>query len=63
MTIIIGILMVMALIIIGASPFTSVNKSAVSMFAGTVGWVLYLCFGTDFVMAHHSAEYMSLSGK
>lgn len=63
MTIIIGILMVMALIIIAASPFTSVNKSAVSMFAGAVGWVLYLCFGTDFVMAHHSAEYISfLSG-
>ena len=33
------------------------------MFAGTLGWVLYICFGTDFVMQQHAADYTSfLSG-
>ena len=27
------------------------------MFAGTVGWVLYICYGTDFVTSMHSSEY------
>ncbi len=63
MTIILAILMVVALIIIAASPITSVNKSAVAMFAGTLGWVLYICFGTDFVMQQHPEEYAAfLSG-
>ena len=63
MTIFLAILMVAALIIIAASPLTSVNKSAVAMFAGTLGWVLYICFGTDFVMQQHAADYASfLSG-
>lgn len=57
MTIILAILMIAALIIIAASPLTSVNKSAVAMFAGTLGWVLYICFGTDFVMQQHPEEY------
>lgn len=58
MTIIIAILLVLAFILIAASPLTSMNKSAVAMFAGTVGWVLYVSFGTDFVMAQHSSDYM-----
>lgn len=55
--------MVLALVLIAASPRTSVNKSAVAMFAGTVGWVLYVSFGSDFVMAQHMEGYMDfLSG-
>ena len=63
MTIILAILMVMAFALIAASPLTSVNKSAVAMFAGTLGWVLYVSFGSDFVMSQHSSEYLDfLSG-
>lgn len=63
MTILIGILMVMAMVLIALSPLTSVNKSAMAMFAGMLGWVLYVCFGSDFVMAQHSTDYMDfLSG-
>ena len=50
--------MVLAFILIAASPRTSVNKAAVAMFAGTVGWILYVSFGTDFVMAQHSTGYL-----
>lgn len=58
MTILIAILMVLAFVLIAASQQTSVNKAAVAMFAGTVGWVLYVSFGTDFVMAQHSTGYL-----
>lgn len=37
------------------------NKAAVAMFIGVLCWIVYLCFGTDFVMAEHSAEFASLS--
>ena len=50
--------MVLAFILIAASPLTSANKSAVAMFAGTLGWVLYISFGQDFVMAQHPADYI-----
>lgn len=38
---------------------TNVNKAAVAVFAGTVGWVLYICYGTDFVMERHASEYLA----
>lgn len=42
---------------------TNVNRAAIAMFAGTVGWVLYICYGTDFVMSQHPREYVDfLSG-
>ena len=42
---------------------TKMNKAAIAMFAGTVGWVLYICYGTDFVMSQHPREYSDfLSG-
>lgn len=58
MTIFISILMVLAFVFIAVSPQTSVNRSAVAMFAGTLGWVLYISFGADFVMEHHSTDYL-----
>ena len=27
------------------------------MFAGTVGWVLYICYGNDYVMSQHPSDY------
>lgn len=36
---------------------TNVNRAAVAVFMGTVGWVLYICYGTDFVLAQHPREY------
>ena len=61
-------LIIVAIIIIGygliaTGNITNVNKAAVAMFVGTVGWVLYICFGTDFVMSQHPGDYTSwLSG-
>lgn len=43
---------------IATSNVTKINKAASAVFAGTVGWVLYICYGTDFVMNQHPAEYV-----
>lgn len=58
MTIIIAILLFLGYILIALTSLTKVNKAAVAMFVGTLGWMLYISFGTDFVMAQHSGDYM-----
>lgn len=54
--IIVGILLV-SYLLMATESMTNVNKSAIAMFACTVGWVLYICYGTDFVMSQHAAEF------
>lgn len=44
-------------LLIATSHITNVNKAAIAMFVGTVGWVLYICYGTDFVMSQYPREY------
>lgn len=62
-TIIISSLMLVGYLLIATERLTGVNKSAVAMFLGTLGWILYVTFGNDFVMAQHHADYNSfLSG-
>ena len=57
MTLIIVAIFLVCCILIATEKFTNVNKSAAAIFAGTVGWVLYICWGTDFVMHEHEGEY------
>lgn len=42
---------------IAAGKVVNVNRAAVAMFAGTAGWVLYICYGTDFIMSQHPGSY------
>lgn len=56
MLIIVTMLLV-AYIVIATGHLTGVNKAAIAMFLGTVGWVVYVCWGTDFVTARHAQEY------
>ena len=49
MTFIILAIMVMGYLLIATEKVTNINKSAVAIFIGTVGWVLYLCYGSDYV--------------
>ena len=58
MTLIIVVIILLSLLLIATERFTNVNKSAVAIFAGTVGWVLFICWGTDFVMHEHQGEYI-----
>lgn len=57
MTYIISAILLISLFFIATERQTNINKAAVAIFACTLGWVLYICFGADFVMSQHSADY------
>lgn len=57
MTLVILTILILACVLIATENVTKVNRAAVAIFAGTVGWVLYICFGMDFVTNVHSADY------
>ena len=57
MTLIIVFMLLVSFLLIATGHLTGVNKAAIAMFLGTIGWVVYVCWGTDFVMAQHPHEY------
>ena len=57
MTLIIVLMLIFGYLLIATGHLTGVNKAAIAMFIGTVGWVIYICWGSDFVMAEHAGEY------
>lgn len=57
MTLIIVSMLLFGYLLIATGHLTNVNRSAIAVFIGTVGWVLYVCYGTDFVMSQHPYEY------
>ena len=57
MTAIIVTMLIVAYLLIATGHTTGVNKAAIAMFLGTIGWVVYVIWGQDFVMAHHPEEY------
>ena len=57
MTLIIVAILLIGYVLIATGNATNVNKAAVAMFMGTVGWVLYICLGSDYVMSQHPSEY------
>lgn len=58
MTLIIILMFIAAYLLIATGHITGVNKAAIAMFLGTAGWVVYVCYGTDFVMQQHPADYV-----
>ena len=58
MTLIIVAIFLVSLVLIATEQLTNINKAAVAIFAGTIGWVLYICYGTDFVMSEHQGDYV-----
>lgn len=57
MTLVIVSILIIGYVLISTGWMTNVNRAAVAVFVGTVGWVLYICYGTDFVLAQHPREY------
>ena len=57
MTLIIVSMLIISYLLIATGHMTRVNKSAIAVFLGTIGWVVYICWGTDFVMSQHPREY------
>ena len=63
MALIIVIIALLGFLLIATEKVTNINKAAVAVFAGTLCWVLYICYGADFVSSQHSSEYTDfLSG-
>src|SRR5574344_274523 len=64
MTLIIVLLLIFGCCLIATGHLTGVNKAAVAIFMGTVGWVVYISWGSDYVMQQHPREYVDfLSGQ
>ena len=57
MTILITSILIISLLFIATERQTNINKAAVAVFACTVGWILYICFGADFVESQHQYGY------
>ncbi len=62
MTLIIVAILLIGYLLIATSSMTKINRAASAIFAGTVGWVLYICYGSDFVMSQHPSEYIDFLG-
>ena len=62
MALIIVTMLLLAYLLIATGHLTGVNKAAIAMFLGTVGWVVYVCWGTDFVMSQHPQDYLEWLG-
>lgn len=58
MTLVIVTILLIGYFLIATEKYTNVNKAAVAIFVGTFGWILYICYGTDFVMSQHAKNYM-----
>lgn len=62
MYIAIVILMLVSYALICTEHFTRVNKATVAMFAGVVGWILFMCTGTSFIQQMHAQEFSEFLG-
>lgn len=58
MTIVIVTIFLIGFLLIATEKYTNVNKAAVAIFVGTLGWILYISYGTDFVMSQHAGDYL-----
>ncbi len=63
MTLVIVLMLVFSYLLIATGHFTGVNKAAIAMFLGTIGWVVFVIWGDDFVQSQHAAEYVEFLGR
>ena len=57
MTLIIVLMLAFSYLLIATGHLTGVNKAAIAMFLGTIGWVVFVVWGNDFVQSQHANEY------
>ena len=51
------IILLLGYLLIATENVNKINKVAVAVFMGTLCWVLYICYGTDYVMSRHQTDY------
>ena len=61
MTIVILCLVLFGYVLIAYEHLTHINKATIALFAAVVGWILFMCTGTDFVLKSHGPEFMSFT--
>ena len=57
MTLIIVLMLLLSYVLIATGHLTGVNKAAIAMFLAAIGWVVYICWGQDFVGMLHPVQY------
>lgn len=57
MTIAILCLILFSYVLIAYEHITHINKATIALFAAVVGWVLFMCTGTEFVQRMHGEEF------
>ena len=57
MTIAILSLILIGYILIAHEHITHINKATIAVFAAAVGWILFMCTGTDFVLKMHGPDF------
>ena len=57
MTLIIVLMLLLSYLLIATGHLTGVNKAAIAMFLAAIGWVVYICWGQDFVSMLHPGQY------
>lgn len=57
MTPIIVAILLLGYLLLATEKLTNVNKAAVAIFVGTVGWMLYVAYGRDYVMDQHADAF------
>lgn len=62
MTVIIVVLFLLGYIAIATEHITNVNKAAVAMFFGVIGWILYMFAGKYYVQLMYPDEYIQFLG-
>ena len=61
MTIVILCLVLFGYVLIAYEHLTHINKATIALFEAVVGWILFMCTGTDFVLKSHGPEFMSFT--
>ncbi len=54
--------MILCYLFVATEHLTNINKAATAMFAGVVGWVLFMCTGTEYISTIHEAEFNAYLG-
>ena len=62
MTIVIVTILFVGFCLISTEILTNINKTAVAIFIGTLGWMLYIGNGREYIMEQHPEEYMIFLG-
>lgn len=62
MTIAILTLILFGYILIAHEHLTHINKATIAVFVAAVGWILFMCTGTDFILKMHGPEFLAFTG-